>query len=368
MAIGFRNLSRQKVFITGVIVVALGFVAKSMLSNLRGTTAGPQTAPARTPALVPESPGPGKTFKVLHVMSYHQPWKWTQEQFDGFKDALSDLPVEYRVVEMDAKRNSAETWKQDRAAQAMHQIDTWQPDLVFTGDDVAQQYVTTRYLNTAVPFVFCAVNADPTEYEFHRAANVTGVLERMHFVQTVNLLRQLVPSVRKIALITDTGAMWIPMIEQLKTQQAQLEGVEVVSYDILETFSQYQQAVLGYQDKVDALGFLGIFEFKDEQGNNVLLEDVLHWTVENSQLPDFAFWKDRVDKGTLCAVTVSGLAQGEAAGRIARGILLGQSPKDYPMQSTETGLPVINLARARKLDINPDASVLLTAQVVTEIP
>ncbi len=367
MRIGLRRVNGPRVFIASAIIVALGVVGKSMLSNLSISPAVPRTAPARTQPVSPEAARDDRTFKVLHVMSYHSPWKWTQDQFDGFKNALSDMAVEYRVVEMDAKRNSTDTWKQDRAAQAAGEIETWKPDLVFTGDDIAQQYVTTRYLDSNIPFVFCAVNAEPREYGFDKTDNVTGVLERMHFVQTVNLLKQLVPDVKRIALITDTGTMWVPMIERLKAQEGQLGDVRIVSYDTLETFEQYQQTVLGYQDTVDALGFLGVFEFKDADGKNVLLEDVLSWTVENSELPDFAFWKDRVDKGMLCAVTVSGLAQGEAAGAIARGILLGRRPGDYPMLPTETGLPVINLARARKLHINPNASVLLTAQVMTEI-
>ena len=112
---------------------------------------------------------------------------------------------------------------------------------------------------------------------------------------------------------------------------------------------------------------LGVFEFKDENGNNVPLEQVQQWTVENSTLPDFSFWEDRVDKVTLCAVTVSGYAQGQAAGKIAKGILFeGRSPSSYPMNATEKGIPIINLARARKLNLNPKSSTLLTAEVVRE--
>ena len=30
-------------------------------------------------------------------MSYHSPWEWTDEQFNGFKDPLKDLNIEYEV-------------------------------------------------------------------------------------------------------------------------------------------------------------------------------------------------------------------------------------------------------------------------------
>lgn len=301
-------------------------------------------------------------------MSYHSPWKWTDDQFNGFKSVLSDVDVEYQVVQMDTKRNSDETWKHKITNDTVNLIDTWEPDLVFLGDDNAQRYITTQYINSDTPFVFCAVNAEPEEYGFNTASNVTGVLERMHFVQSVRLLKSLVPTVRSIALISDKGNMWGAMVERFKQKVDQLEDVQVVSYDFIDTFAQFQQTILKYQDTVDAIGFLGVFEYKDDQGVNVPLETVTDWVNENSHLPDFSFWKDRVDKGTLCAVTVSGLAQGQAAGNMARRILLdGRRPSDITMETTETGLPVINLARARKLKINPQSSVFLTAEVVKEI-
>jgi ABC-type uncharacterized transport system substrate-binding protein len=112
---------------------------------------------------------------------------------------------------------------------------------------------------------------------------------------------------------------------------------------------------------------LGVFEFKDKNGDNVPLEQVQRWTVENSKLPDFTFYRDPVDKGTLCAVTVSGLAQGQAAGRIARDILSkNRKPASFPMKETGKGLPVVNLARAKKLNLKLDSSVLLTVEVITE--
>jgi ABC-type uncharacterized transport system substrate-binding protein len=364
-------MSNKGLAAVGKGTVALVLIAVIVALGVRwlGSRGGvPECATAQIPATGSNPVEPQKTYKILHVMSYHAQWQWTQDQLNGFKDALRDVPVEYTIVEMDAKRNSAELWRHKMAAEAMRLIDTWKPDLVFTGDDVAQQYVAARYLNSDIPFVFCAVNAEPRDYGFDKAANVTGVLERMHFPETIALLKELVPGVRKVAVITDKGDMWVPMIQQMKAVENRLGDVQVVSYDTLQTFDQYKRAVLDYQDKVDALGFLGLFEFVDPNGQNVLLEDVLRWTNEHSRLPDFSFWSDRVNKGTLCAITVSGVAQGRAAGEMAREILLNhRRPSDIPMDATKTGLPMINLSRAQKLGLNPSASVLLTAEVVRDI-
>ena len=54
------------------------------------------------------------TYKILHIMSYHSPWRWSDGQLDGFKDALKGLDIEYRVFQMDTKRHSGKKWKLPR--------------------------------------------------------------------------------------------------------------------------------------------------------------------------------------------------------------------------------------------------------------
>lgn len=307
------------------------------------------------------------SFKVLHVMSYHSPWKWTDDQILGFQAATKDLDLDWRVMQMDTKRRSEEAYRKRIAGRIKEVIDRWKPDLVFTGDDDAQRYVTADYVNSEIPFVFCAVNADPADYGLVGSSNVTGVREEMHYIAAVSLLKKLAPSVRRIVMVSDNGPMWPPMIERMKETIASCTEIEIVGYDIFDTFEQFKAAVLEYQGRVDAIGFFGVFEFLGPEGKNVPMEEVLRWFQAHNKLPDFSFWQDRVDKGTLCAVTVSGYAQGYQAGLLAREILVGQqSPADLPMRATEKGIPVINLEAARRLGIRPDADTLLTASVVRQ--
>ena len=92
---------------------------------------------------------------------------------------------------------------------------------------------------------------------------------------------------------------------------------------------------------------------------------MLRWTADNSKLPDFSFWKDRISYGTLCTMTVSGYEQGQAAGRLARSILVeGKSPSSFPMVPTVKGEPVVSLARAKRIGILIKTRILLTAEVV----
>jgi ABC-type uncharacterized transport system substrate-binding protein len=309
-----------------------------------------------------------KKWKILHIMSYHSPWKWTDGQLEGFKAALQGLDIEYQVFQLDMKRRTDKAWKKAVSRQARELIDSWNPDLVYTSDDYAQEYVTKYYINQKLPFVFSGVNADPAVYGFVGSKNITGVLEQEHFIETIKLLTQIVPSVKKIAVIYDDGPTWPPVLARMKKNLRQLPDIKIVSWDLIHTFAQFKQRLKELQNDVDAIGFLGIFTFKDEQGKNVSYKTVCRWVMDHSHLPDFSFWEDRISYGTLCTVNVPEYEQGYAAGLIARSILLeDRSSVSYPIKPTVKGVPMINLLRAKKLGLKIKTGILLSVTVRDDV-
>ncbi|WP_199621636.1 ABC transporter substrate-binding protein [Paenibacillus alkalitolerans] len=312
-------------------------------------------------------PDSGKAFKILHVMSYHTPWEWTETQLQGFKDALGSANIEYKVFEMDTKNFSAEEQKREKAKQARELIESWKPDLLYASDDDAQEYVARHYAGTSLPIVFSAVNKEPETYDYTTAPNVTGVVEHEHFAESVRLLKEFVPDVRKIAVIFDEDPMWVSVEKRMNETIPQLEDVEFVSWDRLNSFEAYQNRIKQLQTEVDAIALIGIFTFKDEAGENVHYREVLKWTAENSNIPDFSFWKDRVSFGTLAVVSVSGYEQGYEAGLLARRILIdGKTPGSLPIRSSMKGEPLINKARADDLGIRINSKTLLSSKIATK--
>jgi ABC-type uncharacterized transport system substrate-binding protein len=344
------------------MVLVAGFLLTSCSTRELGQTQSPpqEKIQVTDTQVLPEK------VKVLHIMSYHSSWVWNQDQLNGFKKGLEGLDVQYKVIEMDTKRQDSQEWKEIIGQQARDLVDTWQPDLVYANDDDAQEYVVKYFVNSDIPFVFSAVNASPEKYGFVGSTNVTGVLEQEHFVESVQLLKEIVPDVKKIAIIIDESPMWDPVVARMKEKVNQFPEIEFIGWDVIHTFKEFKQRMAEYQTTVDAVGLIGIFNFKDEKGQNVPYQDVLQWTAENSNLPDFSFWKDRVAYGTLCTVTVSGYEQGLAAGRIARAIFEGKSPTSFPMETTGKGELVVSLARARRLNIDIRSDILLTAEIITD--
>ena len=303
--------------------------------------------------------------RILHVMSYHSPWRWTDGQFDGFKAGLGDVPAEYRVFQLDTKRWSSDAQKAERGKTARGLVEAWKPDLIYTSDDDAQDLVTKHYLNTPLKQVFSGVNKSPGHYGFEKANNVTGVIEHEHFAESVRLLKSIVPSLKRLVVVLDDAAMWAPVVARMKAAQLP-EGVSIVGWETIKTYAEYKARIAAYPKIADGIALIGIFNFKDASGKNVPYQEVMRWTAENSTLPDLGFWIDRVHFGTLAAVTVSEREQGLAAGKLARSILRdGSVPSALPMLPTSKGLPVISLARAKKLGIAVHSEQLLSAEVVT---
>lgn len=305
-----------------------------------------------------------KSFKILHVMSYHTPWRWTEGQLAGFKEGLA-IAAEYKVFEMDTKRNSSKEWAETKGKEARELIDSWKPDLVYTSDDDAQEYVAKHYVNSSIPIVFSGVNKAPKTYGFEGSSNVTGVMEHEHSVESLRLIKAITPRVKRLAVIFDDSPMWLPVARRMGEQLVKVPDVKVVAWDTIRTYDEYQRKIKEYQHATDVIALIGIFNFKDANGKNIPYQDVLKWTAANSRLPDFGFWIDRVYYGTLAAVTVSEREQGLAAGRLARAVLVnGKSPAALPMEPTVKGQPVVSLARATALGIKLDSDVLLSAQVI----
>jgi ABC-type uncharacterized transport system substrate-binding protein len=308
-----------------------------------------------------------KTYKILHIMSYHSPWRWTDGQLDGFKEGLGAVSAEYKVFQMDTKRNSSKEGKENKGKEAIALIESWKPDLVYTSDDDAQEYVVKHYVNADLPFVFSGVNKDPRTYGFEGSKNITGVLEREHIVESVRLLKAIAPGVKKIAAVFDDASMWEPVMARMREEIGQLPDVQIVAWDTIRTYAEYQRKIKEYPGSVDAIALIGVFNFKDAGGKNVPNQEVLKWTAENSTLPDLSFWVDRVNHGTLCSVTVSEREQGLAAGNMARAILVdGKSPSELQVRATVKGAPAISLARATALGIKVKSGLLLSSEVITK--
>jgi len=287
--------------------------------------------------------------KALLIFSYHPEYSWVVEETTGVEGILKDKGIETEKFYLDTKRNTSDEWKQEIADAAVEKIEEFKPDLVIVFDDNACELVAKRYIGKSLPFVFCGMNGEPEDYGFP-APNITGVIERENLAAPISFLKQLVPDVEKVAIITDhspTSQGFITNVEDTTLPTG------ISEFFATDDFDAWKAKVKELQSTVDAIGIYTYHTIKEgEQEQSLAPEDVMEWTLDNSNLPGFAYFDFTVRDGVLCGVATSGYEQGKAAAEIAIRILNGEKPADIPIQCPQDeGTKLINETRAIELDI-----------------
>ena len=299
--------------------------------------------------------------KALLIFSYHADYAWVQEEEHGAKDILRNKGIEIKKFYMDTKRHTSREWGEKATNKAMKKIEKFKPDIVIVFDDNACDLVAKKYIGEKLPFVFCGMNGEPEDYGFP-AENITGVLERELYAESIELLKQLVPKVKKVAMLFDESNTSKKAISQLKDTDLHVEVSEIFSTN---DFNEWKAKVRELQTKVDALGVIAYHTLKDKDGKTSLsMEAVLNWTLENSKIPDFTINDFTVKDGVLCGVVQSGYQQGKAAAEIALRILNGESPADIPIITLQEGITLVNKRRADDLKIHIPEEVSQSATLI----
>jgi len=299
--------------------------------------------------------------KVLLIFSYHPEYSWVIEETRGVEDVFKDKGITTEKFYLDTKRNTTTEWKEKVAEDAVKKIEEFNPDLVMVFDDNACELVAKKYINKTLPLVFCGMNGEPENYGFP-AENITGVVERHHLRESMELLKRLVPDAKKCVLLSDNSPTSQKFVAQIKKTTLPIDIYAVYTTNDFDTWKAKLRDV---QSTVDVLG-LYLYHTIKEKGGKVSMssEAVLGWTLQNSQIPEFTFSDFTVRDGALCGVVVSGYVQGKAAAKMALTILAGASPANIPIRCPQEGIPMINERRAEELNIRIPEDVLKEVEIV----
>jgi ABC-type uncharacterized transport system substrate-binding protein len=277
---------------------------------------------------------------------------------------LSDSSVDLQVYYMDTKRRTSEQWKIAAGEKACDLINEWYPDIVIGADDNAQQYCLKQYAGKASPqIIFCGVNAVPEKYGYP-ASNVTGVLERPHVKESLDMFRKLKPDAGKIAIVTDDSPTSDGALQYLKSPP---EPFEVVTIKTPPTFEAWKKAIKEVQPLADAIATYMYHTVKSESNDNsesVTPQEVMTWTVNNSKLPVIGFFIFTVDDGGLVGYLESGVEHGMEAAKMAEQIIEGKTAGDIPVKTALHGQSMLNLLTARKLGIDVPAALMENTEII----
>ncbi|MBF0290209.1 MAG: ABC transporter substrate-binding protein [SAR324 cluster bacterium] len=290
--------------------------------------------------------------KVLFVNSYHHGYDWSDGITQGILDTFgarmtstgkvdsSESKVQLKIIYMDTKRNKTEEFKKSAALKAKEMIDSWQPDVVITSDDIAAKYLIIPYYNSnsTQPFVFCGINIDATRYGFSRE-NITGMVEDI-------LMKQLMDELRKHAKGDRIGVLGADTLTRREAAALYKSHYNLdVENRYAATFDDWKKEYKSLQDAVDILLVTspnGISGWDKKAAAEFVLK--------HTKIPSGATILSAMPY-SLIGFTKIAKEQGEWAAKAALEIIGGKSTKDIPITVNHQAQVDLNMRLAKKMGI-----------------
>lgn len=273
--------------------------------------------------------------RVLVLHSYATDFSWVTDIDKAIARVLEKKPYSIRYHYMDTKRHPDAAFKQKAGLTARNMIASWKPNVIIAVDDNAHQFVCKYFINDPnINIVFTGLNGTPEQYGYDKAANVTGVLERIPYSALKEVFLQVIKTEnRSIIHISDSSETSQYIHDELVSfDWAPLKLVDSIQID---TFEEWKQTLGEISDKAD---FLLVTHYhtivrSDKDQTVVPPREIMNWTMQNTKMPTIGCWGFNVEDGGMMAVGVSPFEQGELAAQMAVDIIdNGKSPGEIPVK------------------------------------
>jgi ABC-type uncharacterized transport system substrate-binding protein len=321
-----------------------GAVSGVVAPGTEGTpTASPSPASFGPGALLPGPPPPGK--RIFFVNSYHEGYGSSDDVARGLRETLEPAGIILETAFLDTKRRPAEG--DAAAARALERLRAFRPDVVVVSDDAAVKHLVVPQLKDGpVPVVFCGVNWSADAYGLP-AANVTGMVEVVPILETLDTVRRHLPVARRLFVLSEDSLSEAANRRHLDPLYRRA-GWDV-TWSLVGDYATWKRefrrgqawdvvylptngAVAGWDD-ADARRFVG----------ETICRPVV--TCDDFMIPYAVLGLVKVAR-----------EQGEWAGRAALEILAGRRPSDIPLVHNTQTRALFNADLAARIGFVPNAT------------
>jgi ABC-type uncharacterized transport system substrate-binding protein len=291
--------------------------------------------------------------KVLYIDSYHAGYPWSDGITEGVQDALKGSGVELKIIHMDTKRNKQKEQIEQAALVAKGVIESFRPDVVIAADDNASKFlVMPYYKNASLPFVFCGLNWDASNYGYPYS-NATGMVE-------VALIEPLLNNMKSYAKGDKIGYLSSDVLSSTKeaVYYKKLFGISFAEEKHVGTFADWKAAFKEMHENMDMVIV----------GNNSGIPDwneaeALAWAQANTKVVSGTVY-DFLTPLSVMGLTKVAQEQGIWSGKTALEILDGKSPSSIPIVQNKKGEIFANVQLAAKAGVVFKPAMIRTATVI----
>ncbi|HEL0679500.1 TPA: peptide ABC transporter substrate-binding protein [Streptococcus equi subsp. zooepidemicus] len=174
-------------------------------------------------------------------------------------------------------------------------------------------------------------------------ANVTGLSNKVPVRQTVDLIKEMTPQVKRVGVLYASSED--NSISQVKdfTALAEKQGLEVLAYAVPST-NEVTTTMSVMTEKVDAI-FI-------PQDNTIASAFSAVIAVSNAaQLPVYSSVDTMVEQGSLASISQSQYQLGVETARQVLQLMAGKEVSEVPVEVVDDGKPFLNLKAARDLGL-----------------
>jgi diguanylate cyclase (GGDEF)-like protein/PAS domain S-box-containing protein len=311
------------------------------------------------PALAEELPP--KNVLVLH--SYHKGFAWTDDQGAGIEEGLKSAagqPVIY-IEYMDWKRYPSKDNLEHFYQMIKLKYQSVHIDAIMTTDDAALSFAIAyrqEILDNA-PVIFSGINQLGVE-SLHDPGNITGVIEKINPVHTIEMALEINPAVKNVYILYDntesglsTGQM---VIDQISSTYPDLQLYPMNRLSKQQIINQVSSL------PTDSIVFMTTY-YSDSTGKTTEFERFSTELGERSSVPVYHIYDFGLNHGAFGGSLISGKLQGQIAAGLALRILQGESADHIPVVDDSSVRNVFDYNELQRFHVSlkklPDGSEVI---------
>lgn len=266
--------------------------------------------------------------EILLLHSYNSGLKWSDGITLGVKEVFDKYPdYELSIEYMDSKKIDTKEYLESLTSLYEKKFSSRKYDVIITADNYAYEFAMQNHkkLFNNSNIVFCGVenfvkSSIPKDLEKY----ITGVVEYKDIKNNIKLIKELIPNLNTIYIISDSAYSSLAIKEQI------LEDIKEFEKDIKIIFdNQIDINTLG--QKVNSLPqnsavlFTSLYKDKDEK---YITYSQIRDFFDSSKYPIFALNKIHLGEGIVGGIMVNPLEQGILAAKKSVEVIEGKKPNE----------------------------------------
>jgi len=199
---------------------------------------------------------------------------------------------------MDTKKvNNTPELIAQQAEIVLEKVKAQHPDVLVLLDDNAFRTVGLRLVDTDINIVFCGLNGQPEDYDrkvkwmtskSRPGHNITGVYEKLHFIEACLVQQKILPDLKKILVIGDESPTGKAILKQINKELEESElgpGLEI-EIRIAPSWEEYKK-ILAQACSDSSIGTIypSATLLKDSKSGAHSTSEIVEWTVAHCRTP-----------------------------------------------------------------------------------